>query len=712
MLALALGGVLVVAAPASAATITVTDPGDTNTPGTLRYALSNLTPGALNTITFLIPGHTITAATALPTITESVIITGPGQSALTINSTWGTVFTIAGGSPNIDVTISDLTITSPVTGACGIGADHANLTLTNVSASHFDCSGVAVNDGSLTATDVTVEHDATGIAFVGTNSAHFLTLSRVHAAGAAFSGVNAVVEGAVATVSNIDADDSAALGFYLAATNSATAMISGVRANRSGAVGVTVLTDVGATATLSDSSSDSGLGQGLDLQATDHSSLAASRLTATNNASSGLWLSVTNLATLTVDTSLSTGTLANSGIWVDQIDNAILTLSRTRVLGNTSNFGGGIFFREVTGAATVNLSALTVAGNTSTDDGGGIDVDHLADDGTSLTISDSTISNNSSVDFGGGLYLRGIGGGVTSTAHVIVQRTTFDGNHAGGYGGAIAINDPAGETSGLPTVLVDSSTLSNNTTPYGGGGIDIRRTSSGAPAVVKILNSTVSSNDAQEGGGVDVSASQSGGGPDGPGGPGGPGAPGPLLLTTVISHSTIVDNSAHTSASVSVNHGDQALQIDDSILARGTSNNGNTPNDLDVGSSYTVLFSLVQRPSTNLVVSPAGGNIIGLDPQLGPLANNGGPTMTRLIAPGSPAYNAGDPAFSGVGLFDQRGLARVFQVVDMGAVEWQPALAYTGQRPTPEPPLIAFLLLFAGLAMVAFSRLQTARSVN
>jgi hypothetical protein len=64
---------------------------------------------------------------------------------------------------------------------------------------------------------------------------------------------------------------------------------------------------------------------------------------------------------------------------------------------------------------------------------------------------------------------------------------------------------------------------------------------------------------------------------------------------------------------------------------------------------------------------------------LGPLAHNGGPTLTHALLPGSPAINAGDPAamagVDGVPLFDQRGepFTRVYGGrIDIGAFEWQP----------------------------------------
>ena len=59
---------------------------------------------------------------------------------------------------------------------------------------------------------------------------------------------------------------------------------------------------------------------------------------------------------------------------------------------------------------------------------------------------------------------------------------------------------------------------------------------------------------------------------------------------------------------------------------------------------------------TGATITDTGGNLIGtaaapIDPLLGPLADNGGPTCNaRRCSPGSPAINAGDPnAVAGVG---------------------------------------------------------------
>ena len=68
------------------------------------------------------------------------------------------------------------------------------------------------------------------------------------------------------------------------------------------------------------------------------------------------------------------------------------------------------------------------------------------------------------------------------------------------------------------------------------------------------------------------------------------------------------------------------------------------------------------------------GDQINTDPMLGPLQNNGGPTFTQALLPGSPAINTGDPSFTPPPRKDQRGrgFARVVQGrIDIGSFEVQ-----------------------------------------
>src|SRR5262249_27435874 len=65
--------------------------------------------------------------------------------------------------------------------------------------------------------------------------------------------------------------------------------------------------------------------------------------------------------------------------------------------------------------------------------------------------------------------------------------------------------------------------------------------------------------------------------------------------------------------------------------------------------------NLIQNnPSTNGFVGT--NTITGVDPQLMPLADNGGPTPTLALGPGSPALNNADP--SRAPALDQRGAQR------------------------------------------------------
>ena len=64
-------------------------------------------------------------------------------------------------------------------------------------------------------------------------------------------------------------------------------------------------------------------------------------------------------------------------------------------------------------------------------------------------------------------------------------------------------------------------------------------------------------------------------------------------------------------------------------------------------------------------------DLTGLNPMLGPLADNGGPTMTQALPRSSPAVNAGGrTGTSSCPGTDQRGLSRLWgPACDIGAFE-------------------------------------------
>ena len=85
------------------------------------------------------------------------------------------------------------------------------------------------------------------------------------------------------------------------------------------------------------------------------------------------------------------------------------------------------------------------------------------------------------------------------------------------------------------------------------------------------------------------------------------------------------------------------------------------------------------------------GDQINTDPLLGPLQDNGGPTFTHALLPGSPAIDAGDPNFNPPPSKDQRdcNFDRVFNGrIDIGSFEAQPPrrpCSTPRPRPSPRP---------------------------
>ena len=239
-------------------------------------------------------------------------------------------------------------------------------------------------------------------------------------------------------------------------------------------------------------------------------------------------------------------------------------------------------------------------------------------------------------------------------------------NGQGGEGGAILNADTV-----ILTII--NSTLSGNTAGLGGGVFN--------SGTLAIINSTFSSNMASEGGGIYNSgsgvltisnstfsgnaASETGGGVFNIG-------------TLQVANSTVSDNSAAFLAGGVLNFNN--LEIGNTILNRGASgvsiySNGD-------GLVTSLGYNISSDDGSGILTGP--GDQTNIDPMLGPLQDNGGPTLTHALLPGSPAVNAGDPAFTPPPFFDQRGSGfdRVVNGrIDIGSFEVQNP---TG-TPTPTP---------------------------
>src|SRR5262249_5219685 len=122
----------------------------------------------------------------------------------------------------------------------------------------------------------------------------------------------------------------------------------------------------------------------------------------------------------------------------------------------------------------------------------------------------------------------------------------------------------------------------------------------------------------------------------------------PVTLTNV----TLTANRASTGGGLYVTSGSPVLH-NTLIAGNFKGATGTTRDDvfgaLNPGGDYnligdgTGMSGLSNGVNGNLIGSASGP----IDPLLGPLRDNGGPTFTHALLPGSPALNAGDPAQRG-----------------------------------------------------------------
>ena len=312
------------------------------------------------------------------------------------------------------------------------------------------------------------------------------------------------------------------------------------------------------------------------------------------------FLSVTNSGSSTTDG----GAINNSGA---------LTLDDDVVSGDTATNGGGIY--STGGSVSVNDS--TVTSNTATDDGGGI---WFSAQGSGLNLTNSTVSNNTAGTDGGGVWVDPtMDGGVESTF------STIAGNQAGGSGGGF---------SGGSTV-VDYSAVSGNSASTSGGGIAVT-----GGSALQLTESTVASNTSALGGGVyaDVSGTQ-------------PGTSAPASIGMI--HATVALNTATTAG----NSGGgiylavaTVTGVEGSIFANNGAGGDCFGNLTDQGFNIADDSTCSFTGATSLNNTPAGLSSSGLQ-------NNGGPTQTIALAPGSPAIgldtNSADCQYT-----DQRGFTQ------------------------------------------------------
>ena len=348
-------------------------------------------------------------------------------------------------------------------------------------------------------------------------------------------------------------------------------------------------------------------------------------LTVSGNDASRVFYLYSNATTLDISISgltVSHG-LANIGAGIVDFDEN-LTLNHVTLANNHSTGDGGGLWADGF-SMTLNVHNSTLTGNVADGDGGGI---YVEDTGGPMTIADTVISSNQAAGSGGGIYF------YDPDDDILIQRTTISGNTAGNLGGGIYLY--SFDNGGL---TIDASTISGNSATAGGGMFFY-----GADTSLLVRNTTISGNHATagDGGGVylyNLYASS-----------------GTFDFATISSNTATGDGGG-----VHITTGN--LIINNSIVADNTAATGS---DLG-GDTFTVDYSLIESPSSG-TVTPGTGVLTGVDPQLAPLANNGGPTQTQRPALTSPVVNAANPVTAV--LTDQRGGPRSYPTrADMGALE-------------------------------------------
>ena len=298
--------------------------------------------------------------------------------------------------------------------------------------------------------------------------------------------------------------------------------------------------------------------------------------------------------------------------------------------GTTIIDGGGLGrVFHIPGASIVNISGVTVQGGNLEGVGGGI-----LNSGTLTLTGIAIISNRASR--GGGIFNNG-------EATLTVMGSTVGDNSAGAGGGIASAG----------TLVLADSTISNNS-GSGGGGIYNYTT-------VRLTRSTVSGNSATLGGGV-VNAG-----------------------TLTVDNSSISGNRASRSGGGIWNMEASTLALTDSTVNGNSAGDGGgimTEGSADIQLAGTIIANSLRGGDCSGLITSLGYNLDSdgtcrlteptdlpkKDPLLGPLQDNGGPTFTHALLPGSPAYQAGDG--SAAQSADQRGVARPqCGVSDIGAYE-------------------------------------------
>lgn len=298
----------------------------------------------------------------------------------------------------------------------------------------------------------------------------------------------------------------------------------------------------------------------------------------------------------------------NSGGGMLNLDNVSPTIRNCLFSGNYGRLGGAVY-NLVSEALFINC---TFSDNTASDGDSNGSGGAVYNNSGSPQYIECIFQNNHSISSAGAAYCK--------ESYSLFQDCFFSGNTAISSGGAIhTYRDYS---------TIKCSTFTGNTA-RSGGAIFSSSGNLSDRSDIQVINSTFTANEAGYRGGA---------------------------ISTVAANNMLVLNSTF--------YGNLAEDTYHSI-SNSTSSTTIIHNSILWGEDDNQLGGMPQPQAAYCVIRGGffpGSNIITQDPELGPLADNGGPTMTHAITRHSSAMaiprDAGDNDWHGTPELDQRGISR------------------------------------------------------
>jgi predicted outer membrane repeat protein len=306
-----------------------------------------------------------------------------------------------------------------------------------------------------------------------------------------------------------------------------------------------------------------------------------------------------------------------SGGGIQSFNGGLLRLVHSQVIGNTASGEGGGISAD---GGTLKVVRSVIARNFAAGGNAGA-IEGEPNLGTEIiSISRSQIVGNRASEGVGGVY---------SYEDATITNSTIANNHAqGGEGGGLY--------NGEGTLTVKNSTISGNTATTTGGGMENDGTAT-------LVNDTISGNH----------SGTQGGGLYGYG-------------ATSLNGVTVARNSAGTDGG-GIYGGNGTMDVANSLIALNTKGSGVGPDCLALSPGTIVSggHNLIGTAADCGAVFLGHHDIHDVNPKIGKLADNGGPTKTIALKHGSKAI---DHAGSSAPSRDQRGFKR--HDPDSGAFEF------------------------------------------